>query len=80
MSYTRKIIKNGKKPPLVFTCKLCNTEWEHEDWRVEEDNNKPFGNMLFMSTSTRVELPTSKCPVCGWTSQNFKSKSEYEKK
>ena len=78
MSDTRKILKNGIKPPLVFTCKLCNTEWEHEDWRVEEDRNKIFNHVLIGYTTQKVELPTSKCPVCGWTSQNSKTQKEYK--
>lgn len=75
---TRKIIQNGKKPPFVFTCKLCGTKWEHADWRVEEDRAKNLGGMMFFTTAQRVELPTSKCPVCGWTSQQFEEKESEE--
>lgn len=66
----KKVIENGKKDEMIFKCKLCSCVWSDDEWHVKDEINR-FNSMMFFTTRTMVQLPTSTCPHCGWTSQDL---------
>lgn len=63
MTNTKEIIKQGIKPVLHFTCKICNTEWLDCGYEVKEINS---------TFETSDKQPVSDCPICNTTSYNYK--------
>lgn len=67
MTNTKEIIKQGIKPVLHFTCKMCSTEWLDSEYKIKERN----------STSIIYDKqPVSDCPICNMTSYNYKKLQE----
>ena len=62
-----KIIKEGKKPILHFKCEMCTTEWETDNWRVEE---QPTPYLGIMFSPSKIEKPYSRRSICGLKSFN----------
>ena len=67
-----KVLQDGIKPTLHFTCHLCGAQWLDGWYEVKE---RPWSPVIFASVQAGKQ-PVSDCPTCNMASYDYKKAQE----